>query len=253
MSLLSSNQSILKNKDVEVQGKISLNLSYQDQRLNIAERLIKDKEEIERKISEASKEYEKIIKDTQEQKINIIKEAEEKSKSIEKKAYERGYNEGLKNGYEDGFKESYEKNIEKARCESEKIKEEGYKTLLNIKSEAASYMKENKSQILEISIKIAEQVLRESFQDKASMNNLLENIIREYDLKRDLIIKANPVYTEELKKHLTEMITKFNLSQKIFVMPDAKITQGNAEIETKSGKLIVGIDSVLERVREELL
>lgn len=253
MSLLSSNQSILKNKDIEVRGKISLNLSSQDQRLNIAERLIKEREEIERKISKASKEYEKIIKDTQEHKMNIIREAEEKSKAIEKKAYERGYEEGLKNGYEDGFKESYEKNIEKAIAESEHIKEEGYKTLLDIKSEAASYMKENKSRILEISIKIAEQVLRENFQHESSMNNLLENIIREYDLKRDLIIKVNPIYTEDLKKHLEEMAVKFNLSQKIFVMADTKITQGNAEIETKSGKLIVGIDSVLERVREELL
>lgn len=253
MSLLSRNKSILKNKDIEVSGKISLNISSNGETLNIAERLIKEREDIERKILEASEEYEKIIKEMENKKKIIISDAEEKAKSIEKKAYERGYGEGQKNGYEDGFKEAYEKNIEKAREESEKIKEEGYKTLLEIKNEAASYMKENKSNILKISIKIAEQVLRDRFEDESSMNNLLENVIKEYDLKRDLIIKINPIYEEKVKQSLCEMIGKFNSSQKIFVMSDSNIAKGNAEIETKRGKLIVGIDSVLAKVREELL
>lgn len=253
MSLLSRNKSILKNKDIEVSGKISLNISSSEETLNIAESLIKEKHDIEKKILEASKEYEKIIEETENKRKDIISDAKEKAKSIEKKAYEQGYGEGQKNGYEDGFKEAYEKNIEKAREESEKIKEEGYKTLLEIKNEAANYMKENKANILKISIKIAEQVLRDRLEDESVMNDLLENVIKEYDLKRDLIIKINPIYEEKVKQSLCEMIGKFNSSQKIFVMSDSNIAKGNAEIETKRGKLIVGIDSVLAKVREELL
>lgn len=42
MSLLSRNKSILKNKDIEVSGKISLNISSSEETLNIAESLIKE-------------------------------------------------------------------------------------------------------------------------------------------------------------------------------------------------------------------
>ena len=186
-------------------------------------------------------------------KQEILNEANENSKVIEKKAYELGYEQGLKNGYEDGYKESYEQNIEKAIKESEEIKQEGYNTLLNIKNEAKSYIKENKESIINISISIAEQVLREKFKDVTLMEAMLNNIIAEYDLKKDLVIKVNPLYKEELQKNIDEEISKNNLSQKIFIIPDLGVEEGNAVIETESGKLIVGIDSVLDKVKEELL
>ena len=126
-------------------------------------------------------------------------------------------------------------------------------TLLNIKNEAKSYIKENKESIINISISIAEQVLREKFKDVTLMEAMLNNIIAEYDLKKDLVIKVNPLYKEELQKNIDEEISKNNLSQKIFIIPDLGVEEGNAVIETESGKLIVGIDSVLDKVKEELL
>ena len=134
-----------------------------------------------------------------------------------------------------------------------KLVQEGYNTLLNIKNEAKGYIKENKESIINISISIAEQVLREKFKDVTLMKTMLNNIIAEYDLKKDLVIKVNPLYKEELQKNIDEEISKNNLSQKIFIIPDLGVKEGNAVIETESGKLIVGIDSVLDKVKEELL
>ena len=123
----------------------------------------------------------------------------------------------------------------------------------SIAEEAKSYIKENKESIINISISIAEQVLREKFKDIKLMEAMLNNIIAEYDLKKDLVIKVNPLYKEELQKNIDEEISKNNLSQKIFIIPDLGVKEGNAVIETESGKLIVGIDSVLDKVKEELL
>ena len=72
-------------------------------------------------------------------------------------------------------------------------------------------------------------------------------------MKKDLIIKVNYKYKEELQKVMNEEIRKNELSQKIFIISDSSIKEGNAEIESGNGKLTVGIDSVLEKVREELL
>ena len=232
---------VLRNSNTEIKGKLSLRSSYSNDFFNMPDKIFQEQEELEKKVLEAKEEYKRVI------------EANENSKVIEKKAYELGYEQGLKNGYEDGYKESYEQNIEKALKESEEIKQEGYNTLLNIKNEAKSYIKENKESIINISISIAEQVLREKFKDVKLMEAMLNNIIAEYDLKNDLVIKVNPLYKEELQKNIDEEISKNNLSQKIFIIPDLGVKEGNAVIETESGKLIVGIDSVLDKVKEELL
>ncbi|MEG2017014.1 MAG: FliH/SctL family protein [Clostridium sp.] len=253
MSSLSRSNNVLRNKEIHIDGKVSLKVSSGGEILSIPDRLIKEREDIENKIKQAKDEYEKILIELEEQKEKVISEANEQAKVIEKKAYESGYEQGTKNGYEDGFKEAYEKNVDKAIAESKRIREESYSTLLEIKSQAEDYIIENKRNILQMAITIAEQVLRVKFEEKDSMSSLLENVIKEFNQKKDLIIKVNPVYIEELQKNVKEMIAKFDLAQKIFVIPDGAIEKGNAEIETTGGRLTVGIDSVLEKVKAELL
>lgn len=253
MSSLSRINNILSNKEIEIDGKVSLKVSSDGKFLSIPDRLIREREDIENKILEAREEYERILINLEEQKNKILLEAKEQAQLIEKKAYETGYEQGLKNGYEDGFKEVYEKNVDKAKVESERIKEEAYSTLLEIKNEAEAYILENKKSILQMGITIAEQVLRDKFEENDAMNKLLESVIREFNQKKDLIIKVNPIYIEELQRSVKEIIEKFDLKQKIFVISDTSIEKGNAEIETTGGRLIVGIDSVLEKVKAELL
>lgn len=251
MSSLSSN--VLRNKDIHIDGKVSLKVSSGGEILSIPDRLIREREDIENKIKEVKEEYEKIFKELEEKREIMISEANEQAKIIEKQAYELGYEQGTKNGYEDGYKEAYEKNVDKAMEESRRIREEGYSTLLEIQNEAEAYIIENKKSILEIGVTIAEQVLRDKFEEKDAMNSLLENVIKEFNQKKDLIIKVNPIYIQELQKSVKEMVDRFDLSQKIFVIPDGAIEKGNAEIETTGGRLTVGIDSVLEKVKAELL
>lgn len=249
---MSNSNNILRGKQVQIEGKLSFSISGDGEIVsNIPAKLLKEKEELERKIIEAREEYEKISEKTSLEIGNILNEANIEAKDIERKAYEVGYEQGLKNGYEDGFKEAYEKNIEKAIKESKEIKEEGYKTLLQIRNETVNYIKENKSSILQISVEIAEQVLREKFEDTDTMNKLLENVINEYNLKKDMVIKINPTYINQLQ--ISDIKNKLDLTQRVFVICDPDIEKGNVEIETGNGKLIVGIDGVLEKIRAELL
>lgn len=244
---------VLRSENVEVKGKVILKESEGNGFLSAEQKILLEKENIENKIIEAKKQYENIILETEKKKDNIIKEANEKVKAIEKKAYEEGYNQGLKNGYEDGYKEAYEENIEKAISESEKIKEDGYNTLLKINESVAKYIEEKKHEILSISIKIAEQVLKEKFEESDSMNKMLIKIIEEYSLKKGLIIKVNPNYIEKLQISIDKMINESKSNQKVFVIPDNSIEKGNAQIDIGNGKLTVGLDVVLDKVRSELL
>lgn len=91
MSSLSRSNNVLRNKEIHIDGKVSLKVSTGGEILSIPDRLIKEREDIENKIKKAKEEYEKILIELEEQKESIISEANEQAKVIEKKAYETGY------------------------------------------------------------------------------------------------------------------------------------------------------------------
>ncbi|MGL5692656.1 MAG: FliH/SctL family protein [Peptostreptococcaceae bacterium] len=255
MSLLCKNSKILRKEEIDIKGKVSLKNSEisNENIINLSECLLIRQEKLEKQIQQAKEEYENIIIDTQKKKESILEEAKERVITIEKQAYENGYDQGLKNGYEDGYKESYESNIEKALQESKEITNEAYETLFNINKEISSYIENKKNEILSIAIAIAEQVLRDKFEEESSMNTMIENIINECSLKKDMIIKVHSLYEESLQKQMNILRENLSIQQDIFIISDNKIEKGNAHIQTQNGILVVGIDSVLERVKSELI
>lgn len=249
---MSSIKKVIKNDYVKIKGKISLSKSQYDNVVNLRDLSNERNNVVDINIVKAKEEYENIISKYEEEGLSIVEEAKEKAEALEKQGYELGYNQGLKNGYEDGYKESYESNIEKAKKESEKIKNEAYNNILYINNEVNNYIKDNSENILKVSIAIAERVLRTKFEEFTTMSEMLENIIKEHSLKKTLIIKVNPIYTENLQEKMNEIVKENNLCDEIFITPDSTIEKGNAEIEMEDGKLLVGIDSVLEKVKQEL-
>lgn len=261
MNLSYKNSKIIKSDDVIVIGKKTLKSSISklaQEEVTVVneaqeEEFIKREEEIKLKLIEAKNRYEEIIKAAQEESFKLIESSKSEALGIEKKAYEQGHSQGLKNGYEDGYKEAYEDNIEKAKLEASEIIQNANDTLFEAKEHVLSYMKENKERILSLSISIAEQVLREKFNDTSSMNNILINIIEEYELKENVVVKVNPLYKESLDNQIIELKESYKVNGDVFILGDESIEQGNAVIDTLKGRLIIGIESVLDKIKEELL
>lgn len=218
-----------------------------------SEELLKIEEEIKEKQAQAQAQYEETINLAKEEALRIIEDSKNQAVDIEKKAYEEGHSQGLQNGYEDGYKEAYEENIEKARNEAEKIIDNANKILLKANEHVTNYMKENKENILKLSVSIAEQVLKSKFEDVALMENLLLNVISEYELRENFVIKVNSMYKENLDNQILELKENHKLSGDVFVLEDESIEPGNAMIDTVNGRLVVGIDAVLDKIKEELL
>jgi flagellar assembly protein FliH len=211
------------------------------------------KEELNLQIEEAKKTYEEVIAKTELDSKKIIEVANEEAEQIKRQSYEEGHAQGIQNGYEDGYKEAYEENIEKAKLESENIKKEASEILIESKNQVVEYLKNNKKQIIELSITIAEKVLKEKFNEVDSMNQILESVISEYEIKENFVIKANSIYIESINEKINNLKNNQSIKGEVFVLPDDSIEIGNAIIENNKGRLIVGIDSVLDKVKEELL
>lgn len=258
MNSLCRESKIISSEDVSVRGKITLQnniiskVKIEEQK-NLEEELAKKEEELKNKILEAENKYKEIISKANEESLNIIEESKNKVSEIEKNAYEQGYSQGSKNGYEDGYKEAYEENVEKAKTDAESILNNANNVLEEAKNYVVEYLKANKNQILGLSVSIAEQVLREKFTETSFMDNMILNVIEEYELKENFIIKTNSIYKESLQKQILELKESYKINGDVFVLSDESVEQGNAIIETSKGKLIIGVDSVLKEIKEELL
>lgn len=264
MSLSYSNN-VIKSDCVKIKGKISLSSLMPKETTEIVEEntvditeekrleLLKLEEEITQKLADAQAKYDEIIDLANIESEKILTESREKSLDIEKKAYNEGYEQGTKNGYEDGYKEAYEDNIEKAKQESAQIIEKANSVMLEANSQIASYLKENKKNILAIGISIAEKVLRQKFEDEEAMDSLVLDVIKEYELKENFVIRVNSIYKESLDKQIIELKESKHIEKDVFILADETIEKGNALIESVNGRLIIGIDDVLTKVKEELL
>ena len=253
------NSKIIKSDYVNIKGRVSLshfnvddkNSSNigEDEDINYEEKL----EEINQKLKEAESKYNEILNQANIEREKILEKCRDEASEIEKNAYEEGYEQGLKNGYEDGYKEAYEENIEKAKEESAKIIESANNVMLEANKNIASYIKSNKKNILAIGISIAEKVLRRKFEDEESMDELILDVIREYELKENFVIRVNSIYKESLEQQILKLKESNLINKDVFVVSDDSIEKGNASIESVNGKLIVGVDDVLNKVKEELL
>ena len=257
MSLFKSN-CILKSDGVVFKGVKSLKTTATVKTTNNEEafdesEILKVNEEIEEQLQQAKNTCENMISKAQVESERIVQEAQNECEEIKKKAYEEGHNIGLRNGYEDGYKESYEDNIEKAKQESEEIINKANNILLQANEQFTDFLKDSKKDIISLSVSIAEKVLKEKFKDEESMNNILEATIKEYEIKENFVIRTNAIYIEKVNEQLNELKNQQLIKGESFILADDFIEPGNAIIETNKGRLIVGVDCVLEKVKEELL
>lgn len=257
MSLFKSN-CILKSDGVVFKGVKPLKTTATVKTTNNEEafdesEILKVNEEIEEQLHKAKDTCENMISNAQVESERIVQEAQNECEEIKKKAYEEGHNIGLRNGYEDGYKESYEDNIEKAKQESEEIINKANNILLQANEQFTDFLKDSKKDIIRLSVSIAEKVLKEKFKDEESMNNILEATIKEYEIKENFVIRTNAIYIEKVNEQLNELKNQQLIKGESFILADDFIEPGNAIIETNKGRLIVGVDCVLEKVKEELL
>lgn len=235
---MSTSFSIIKQKNISNKGHIKLShYKVEGKRIDT---------------SYAKNLAEDIINEANIKKEEIIQKAIENVKEIEKEAYTKGYDQGIKNGYEDGYKEVYEEYIEKAKHEALEIKNNADKILLNSNKLIADYMKSIQKEIIQTCINISSKVLNKHFEDETSMNDMLESIIQRYELDGNIIVKCNEIYIEHLQEKIMELENK-SKKTKIFLVADNDIEKGNVIIEKEEGRLTLGLDIAIERLREELV
>lgn len=202
---------------------------------------------------------EKFLETYQEMATTILKEANKKNKKmlaeatiraeqLEKEAYQKGYDQGLKNGFEDGRKEA----LEKAQKEADEIVDKATKTLLEAEKDYSDYLESKQIDILNLVIEISKNILKRDISENTDISSIVEEAMKLSKDEENVIIKCNPAHVEELKTHITIWKPTYNITSEIFILEVDSMKIGNAVIEKNSGRIEVGIDVGLEKIKNVL-
>ena len=248
-------EGVISGKGVKVKGVLTLGeINSDDKRgTDFVSTLIAKRDSLVEDIAKLEAKKEDVIKSTEEEVANMLKKAQDDVARIERKAYTEGHAQGLSNGYDDGYKEAYDDNIEKAKLEASAIVENANSTLRNINNTVYEYLLDSKEDIMKLCMKISTQVLKEELQNPYTMARLVEKALQDYKYKSNCVIKVNKQYVDTLKEKVSNWKVDMRISEDIFIIEDDNIEEGNAIIESDRGKVIVGLDTALERLKNELL
>ena len=64
---------------------------------------------------------------------------------------------------------------------------------------------------------------------------------------------VNLLDKESLDKQILELKENNLINKDVFILSDESVDKGNALIESLNGKLVIGIDDVIGKIKEELL
>jgi flagellar assembly protein FliH len=229
---------VIDSEDNSYEESESKGISYEE-----AQKFIKNYENIGKNI----------IREAQQKRDSYLFETTAKAELIEREAYEKGYKQGVENGYDDGKREAYDSCIPDATKEAAEIRQKAENLLKSAKESYEVYLENKKQDILELAMTIAENILNREIKDKNGINNLVDAAFELSKGEENIIVKCNPIHEEEIKKEIFVWKARYNIQGEIFVLPDDKILPGNAIIEKNTGKIEVGIEIGLERIRQVLI
>ena len=190
-----------------------------------------------------------MLENARKQSEVIMSKAYEEAQKIEREAYARGYNCGKEQGYQ----EAYEETIGQASQQAEMMLENSSRVLMNAKAEYENYITAKQKDIVDLSINIAETVLKKELVEKGRINEMVYEVLNDSRNAESYILKVNSVHYEELKSRVSNWKERLAIKGDIFVIADDFIEPGNAEIEKNSGKVVVGLNVGMECVREALI
>ncbi|MGL5352353.1 MAG: FliH/SctL family protein [Clostridium sp.] len=194
-----------------------------------------------------------IVKNAKKEAEEIIMKALEESAISERKAYELGYSKGSENGYEDGYKKACE-DVE--RDTEAKVKaniDKSEKILDSASSYYENYMAEKRDEIINLAMEMAKVIAKKELEVNDGILHLIDPILEKAKGEANIVIKCNSIHIEEVRERLEFWQKAYALNGEIFLLEDTLMEPGNAEVQKKTGKTVVGIDIALEKLEELIL
>jgi flagellar assembly protein FliH len=193
-----------------------------------------------------------IIENARRQGDKILCTAYEEAEEILQRATSTGYKEGYDKGYLEGNEQGYTKIIGPASEEAKELIANAEFVLYSAKKQCENYIEEKEKEIKEFILIAVENILKQKVESSDALNNMVTQAIVNSKNVKLFIIRTNSLYFEALKSQVSEWKTQLGYKEDIIIIEDNLIEPGSAIIEKDNGKIVVGIDKGLEKLREIL-
>lgn len=193
-----------------------------------------------------------LIENARRQSEQILSKAYEEAQSIEAEAQNRGYQNGFEQGYRDAEEKFIRETYEPALEQANEIIENAENTLRSAKEEYESYLKAKEQDIKELVVAVAESLLKKEVREADSLNSMILDALNQEKNAKSFVIRCNNLYISEVKKNIPVWKEQLALNADIFVVEDNSIEQGNVVMDKENGKIMVGIEQGIQRIREVL-
>lgn len=194
-----------------------------------------------------------IVKNAKKEAEQIILKSLEQSAIQERNAYDIGYSKGTENGYEDGYKKACE---DVARDTEVKVKaniEKSEEILSTASLYYENYMDEKKREIINLAMQMAKVIAGKELELTDGILHLIDPILEKAKGEANIVIKCNSIHIEAVRGRLEFWQKAYAIKGEIFLLEDSLMEPGNAQVQKKTGKTIVGLDIALEKLEELIL
>lgn len=200
-----------------------------------------------------------ILENARKQSEQMVARAYQEARSIEEAALSQAeqlrnnaYEEGFSQGQQEGFNKAYFDTIEKAKAEGEDIIASAEALLKDAKQEYEAYVQRKSVELNELIVTIAKTVIKREVENSMDISNMIYDALENSKNSQSFIIRCNEKHVEDLKQEINNWKEQLGFFGEIFVLKDESIEPGNALIDKGNGKIEVGINYALQRVRDIL-
>lgn len=216
-----------------------------DFRLKEAER-VKARELAVEQIQAASSEASAILEQARMEAEQFLRQAESER--------EQALEEGYKEGYDKGIEEGFHAGIQQLIAEMGKMFRNLERELENAQMGLNSWIESLPPQVLHLSTKIAEKVIRHEVQVHPEIIvEQIEMILRQITRVKTLAIRVNPSDLDIVKAYEDQFLALVQGIDSIEFVIDHSMEQGGCVIETDSGGFDASISTQLARIEAALV
>lgn len=225
----------VKTVDPEIEANIKNNIeSYE----SLAKTLIEN----------ARRQGDTILSKAYDEARNIEEEAISKAEAIKNEALENGFIEGQAQGYESAYNET----IGRAQQEAAAIITSAETLLNEAKLQYEQYLKAKTDEINNLILTITSNVLKKEIEDTSTIKAMIFEALENSKQAKNFIIRVNSAHTAELKALSENWKEQLAFKGEIFIISDDSLEPGNALIDKGNGKVTVGVNTALEKIRHVL-
>ena len=181
------------------------------------------------------------VQEAQEKAKLILQEAHKEAQVIKKQAIQDGYNEGLINGRKDGLSE-IEKQFESFLQELKHMIQEA---LL----ERKRIIKELEPQVVDLSLKIAEKILRREASSYEDMIfEQVEVALNKLNDRTKITLRVNRMDVGRLNSYRDRILSLQDDIKELDIVEDLRVEEGGCIVETASGTVDGRINTQLSEI-----